>query len=661
MHVSSLAMPVIAQATECDDSSDAGRGVKRKRCSFDDEDDCFPTDIDTPSDEEYLAMNSHAATELRNTDTDPRSSPPSTVRSGNYGGSTVPVTQQVPPSGSSTTTTTSPSPSGSSSSEEKPELPYVQGATCGKRQKMIITRAQWEAKVKQVTDTAKEQHSFRDKKNHVNPDELKSIMRDRFVTVKIQELKPDYPGKKYPQLKTIARKIWGRMTPEAREEAAKRASLIIESKDPTVTPTIRFRKNNLSGKHGKYKDEDGNTLAPSHLVWLAREKRLGWQLTFHLQSLSDNKDVCARTQRLKATDPEKSAHFEKLVEELWAVPAVNEMCTRLYAFILDRVKNVSGLSELTQDFEINLNGEKEGCFHSHVILSSIKFGSPVSLGSYADWQYQGDTYDLQCCNAGGRGAAKSVQQLHGYGQVRKIGRMHGYTDYPKCQEFVLGARAIMGWWKLGKITYENAKLEVLQNRDNIAKSLQELEFAESKEDECQEEEIRSKDVACILATMKGFKTFPEIERWKEQYLYENRYNRGRRKFLVLLGDSCTGKTTLAMSLYGQETSFKCTCLPNKEPSISGFNRKKHKAIVYDECTYLHVVAFKEMFQANINKVDIQTSNTNCYKKQKYLFSVPMIVCTNDWPLVEEDAGIHWQWLQENSVVLHVKEKVFYEE
>eukprot|EP00975_Prorocentrum_lima_P001901 412853-Prorocentrum_lima.AAC.1 len=72
----------------------------------------------------------------------------------------------------------------------------------------------------------------------------------------------------------------------------------------------------------------------------------------------------------------------------------------------------------------------------------------------------------------------------------------------------------------------------------------------------------------------------------------------RFPFLVLIGESCTGKTQFALSLYGRETTYYINVQSADEPNLKDYQRCRHTAILMDEATPKFVVRHKALFQAN---------------------------------------------------------------
>ncbi len=61
---------------------------------------------------------------------------------------------------------------------------------------------------------------------------------------------------------------------------------------------------------------------------------------------------------------------------------------------------------------------------------------------------------------------------------------------------------------------------------------------------------------------------------------------------------------------------------------------------------------KELFQRNINGVLLHQSRCGMHAKWYYLHGKAMVVTTNCWPDAAA-AGEHWDWLQQNTILLRL--------
>ena len=158
--------------------------------------------------------------------------------------------------------------------------------------------------------------------------------------------------------------------------------------------------------------------------------------------------------------------------------------------------------------------------------------------------------------------------------------------------------------------------------------------------------------------LKSYKMYPVVNKWKAQYLGSNHGKKHRFTFLCLVGDSRLGKTQFAMHLYGATVTYYANCQNAMEPNLSKFVRGDHLAICLDEVTPEMVVANKAMFQCNAEGVNLQESRCQQFATWRFLYCVPLIVCTNSWELATmptQDSS----WLNANSEVLRLLEPMWH--
>ena len=98
----------------------------------------------------------------------------------------------------------------------------------------------------------------------------------------------------------------------------------------------------------------------------------------------------------------------------------------------------------------------------------------------------------------------------------------------------------------------------------------------------------------LKATIKPFKRYPEIQRWKAFF----KKVQSRYPFLVLEGSSCTGKTFFAKFMDGDpKYCYECNCACSVDPDLRGFDPLQHQTILFDEATPKMVIRNKKLFQA----------------------------------------------------------------
>ena len=273
-----------------------------------------------------------------------------------------------------------------------------------------------------------------------------------------------------------------------------------------------------------------------------------------------------------------------------------------------------------------------------------------------DWAWKGRCFpQVEPCAAKGRACGKAIQRGHAYCQVEKVGRICNWSSFRVTEHFAGQAAWLVPWWQMRKLTTRAFKREVLRFRAlNAQKLFEAIEFIASTEAEQKDRDLQKELQVKIASGLKPFLHFPEIATWKASYDTEHIGKVPRFKFLVLSGDSRHGKTQLAKSLFGVDHTLVLDCQQVEEPNLRRFDRRVHKAIVFDEISPLCVAKNKVMFQASIEGVDCGQTKTSIYAYWRFLYGVPLIVCTNEWidALPDEQRGEHGKaidWLVKNQV------------
>ena len=147
---------------------------------------------------------------------------------------------------------------------------------------------------------------------------------------------------------------------------------------------------------------------------------------------------------------------------------------------------------------------------------------------------------------------------------------------------------------------------------------------------------------------------PDVERWKMSYdEIEERYS-----MLVLHGPSRTGKSRLARSLFGENSTLVVDVQHAEHPDLRGFRRHQHKAVLLDEvATPRFIVNNKKVLQAHVDGALLGQSPTQTFTYEVFLWRVPIMLTTNNWRL-EELTDEDREWVTANCIAVHVAEPVF---
>ena len=165
----------------------------------------------------------------------------------------------------------------------------------------------------------------------------------------------------------------------------------------------------------------------------------------------------------------------------------------------------------------------------------------------------------------------------------------------------------------------------------------------------------------VRNALKLCKRFQRVEDWLEQYKTIKR----RYKFLVLLGSSGCGKTMFARTLAAPQTkALELNFASVLEPDLCAFkdNSDLYDVIIFDEMKTHTILTQKKLFQCSNSVIELGCSTTNCHAYTVLTHRKKFVVATNTWHEEIEQLKKFRQcdvdWLEANSVVLHVTEPMW---
>ena len=193
-------------------------------------------------------------------------------------------------------------------------------------------------------------------------------------------------------------------------------------------------------------------------------------------------------------------------------------------------------------------------------------------------------------------------------------------------------------WQARKISHEVAHRDLLACRDMAAQRGWQF-VAAVREAEAQAEYQRSQALVLGRAPslLGTFRSHPVIDAWLEQFQPEMVERSLRFKPLLLRGESRSGKSMKASSIFGfgKTLAVNCQGVAPALPSIRAFDRMQHKCILWDEVSPEQVLANKMVFQSGPMPVTLAQSACNGFAYDKWLFGIPHILCSNIFPLDAE--------------------------
>ena len=310
------------------------------------------------------------------------------------------------------------------------------------------------------------------------------------------------------------------------------------------------------------------------------------------------------------------------------------------------VKEWSLALELCPD---SLRKDKALRLHVHVVMSwgkqkSIAFASAFRLAGVLP------THNTATPMAFHR--SRSTAPAHYYLQMPKVGGIWSATNTPAFKNFPVNPRWVTAFWQAGQLVTATARAEYVKCKMNLVSNLQNLQVVDRET----EAELLDKhmDVVnkALNADLVQFRHVPE----REEFLEQIKQIRRRYKFLVVWGESCTGKTVWAKYLFGDAGKvLEVNCASCPEPDLREFRPLQHKGILFDEAPAEMVLRQKKLFQSPASKCRLGCSVTNCHAYDVYVSGVAMMIASNTWDseLKELKRDEDRAWLKANSIVVKV--------
>lgn len=203
------------------------------------------------------------------------------------------------------------------------------------------------------------------------------------------------------------------------------------------------------------------------------------------------------------------------------------------------------------------------------------------------------------------------------------------------QEYGVTAKMVHDLWQPGKLSHDAARQALLASRCMGADKMYGLvDWVDRQE---QKRQIASSSQVLkeqLEGTLGAFRSHPNILAWQKQYSPEIKSQTLRFKPLLLQGQSQSGKTRKAISLFGHARTLIVNCQGLKEhlPSLRDFDSERHSCILFDEVSSRQVLANKMVFQGGVDPVTLSQSACNAHSYDVWLHGVPMVLCSNDFQM-----------------------------
>ena len=239
-------------------------------------------------------------------------------------------------------------------------------------------------------------------------------------------------------------------------------------------------------------------------------------------------------------------------------------------------------------------------------------------------------------------------------QVNYYANVTPFSGYPVNPEWITNL------FQGNKISEDVAKQEILKCKKNTKHHLDNVEFVATKRREVWVQQRMEEVDEILKPAWQPMKFYPLVQ----EFITEHAHIRPRYRFLVITGPSGVGKTQFIRNVAQPRSCLlEVTCVDDVEPDLRAFRPGTHKWILLDEATPVTILRNRKLYQASNAVVTLGQSATQMYSYEVYLHQVRLVVCANDWESRMDDHRINAEgraWLQQNSIVLNVQEKMWNE-
>ena len=303
-----------------------------------------------------------------------------------------------------------------------------------------------------------------------------------------------------------------------------------------------------------------------------------------------------------------------------AFVASPELWQAFQAWVEDR-KAAHDVTFWSATMEESLHSANDGRVHLHAYFSWHGANSKGIDHKTTDaWVFRGVRPRVDK-NTEGRGPwhwLKATQHGHFYVSVMKRGTLHSGTNYPPWEgEWAPDRSWVLTLYAQHKLTHAQYLDLSIKLRDGHDKRKKCVEAIISDERALACAKAKKEARALIARKARPFRPLPdEIQTWRGQYSEaEERY-----KMLVLHGPSCTGKSRLARSLFGDDVTLVVDVQHAEHPDLRSYDWAIHKALLLDEvASPKFLVDNKKLLQAHVDGAILGQSPTQLYTYEIWLW------------------------------------------
>lgn len=175
------------------------------------------------------------------------------------------------------------------------------------------------------------------------------------------------------------------------------------------------------------------------------------------------------------------------------------------------------------------------------------------------------------------------------------------------------------------------------------------------------ERVQSRQVeavqAALRASEKPYLAHPVVQSFVDSFDKKFFGVRGRWRPIAFMGDSDSGKSWKAMSLFPARTlKVSCNGLGiGLLPSLRALDRGKHRAICFDEIRADQVLGNRELFQSGPYPCKLGQSACAQHEYTVWLYGMALILCSNDLSVdpKSETYDSDVKWMEHNVITVRL--------
>jgi len=230
------------------------------------------------------------------------------------------------------------------------------------------------------------------------------------------------------------------------------------------------------------------------------------------------------------------------------------------------------------------------------------------------------------------------------GSIFTAGTNEPFVDYP------IKAEWITAYWQAEKLTDSRAIEQYILCKKDVARHI-----ANVREQQRMGREVLVETDATIVQARLRLAKKPRIyvPRVEEEFISQFRDpSLARRRFLVLEGPSCVGKTEYARGLVSDAAQvLELYCANQREHLVvRGLVPGVHRMILFDEADPELILSSKRLVQGQACMIQLGVSATSRFSYSVFPWGIMMVVCSNTWSLrLRQLTCEDSHWLQTNSI------------